>query len=155
MRKSCDVTFIIKTLRKLIEGGRVDLLNFDWNQRIMPAGFMGLHNVLVTNVTSHDFLIVVTGDPNQVMTDMRQFRQLSPLLPTLPSVLADDVEGAEGRDLLLGELAVVGLLRQRHQTDLVGVAQLHGLALILCRNKCAEGCFSVRLDLKIKAGFAF
>ena len=41
MRKSRDVTFVIKTLRELIEGGRVDLLNFDWNQRIMLAGIHG------------------------------------------------------------------------------------------------------------------
>ena len=41
MRKSCDVTFIIKTLRKHIEGRRIDLLNFDWNQRIMLAGIHG------------------------------------------------------------------------------------------------------------------
>ena len=41
MRKSCDVTFVIKTLRKHIEGGRIDLSNFDWNQRIMLAGIDG------------------------------------------------------------------------------------------------------------------
>ena len=41
MRKSCDITFVIKTLRKHIEGGEIDLLNFDWNLRIMPAGIHG------------------------------------------------------------------------------------------------------------------
>ena len=66
----------------------------------------------------------------------RTFRTLLPSF--LPSVLADDVEGAEGRHLLLGELAVVGLLRQRHKTDLVGVTQLHRLALILCWNRCVD-----------------
>ena len=42
-------------------------------------------------------------------------------IPYLPSVLADDVEGSQGRHLILRELAIVSLLRQRHQPDFVGV----------------------------------
>ena len=41
MRKSCDGTFVIKTLRQHIESGRIDLSNLDWNQRIMLAGMDG------------------------------------------------------------------------------------------------------------------
>ena len=41
MRKSCDVTDVIKTFRKHTEACPIDLMNFDWNQSAIPAGISG------------------------------------------------------------------------------------------------------------------
>ena len=38
MRKSCDVTDVVKTFRKHAEACPIDLMNFDWNQSAIPAG---------------------------------------------------------------------------------------------------------------------
>ena len=57
MRKSCDVTDVVKTLRKHTEACRIDLMNFDWNQSAIPAGINGFTECFDGVVTSHDFLI--------------------------------------------------------------------------------------------------
>ena len=41
MRKSCDVTDVVKTFRKHTEACPIDLINFDWNQSAIPAGISG------------------------------------------------------------------------------------------------------------------
>ena len=41
MRKSCDVTDVVKTFRKHTEACRIDLMNFDWNQSAIPASING------------------------------------------------------------------------------------------------------------------
>ena len=41
MRKLSDVTWVVKTLRKRMEGRQIELMNYDWNQRIMQAGIRG------------------------------------------------------------------------------------------------------------------
>ena len=41
MRKSCDVTDVVKTFRKHTKACPIDLMNFDWNQNAIPAGISG------------------------------------------------------------------------------------------------------------------
>ena len=41
MRKSCDVTDVVKTFRKHTEACPIDFMNFDWNQSAIPAGING------------------------------------------------------------------------------------------------------------------